>query len=471
MGDNIAGFVLGVVLARLLSPAEFGLTGMLAVFFAVSTTFINSGLGSALIQRKHLSDDDTTSCFWLNVTAGLVFAALLCLISPWVADFYGVPVLQPMICVRSASVVFGSLSIVQNSLRARDLDFKTLAIANWSSTLVAGTLGVVMAWRGFGVWSLVAQGVLKSFLMTVLLWMLRPWRPRGTFRWSSIRKLWSFSSRLLAAGLLESVFRNASSVLIGKIYSSVELGLYTRARGFSDSASQSITSIVGRVAFPYFSRLQADRELLKQRLRQFLRLTALVHLPLMTALAVTGPSLVTVLLTEKWLGCVPLLQVLSLVGMMFPLHVYHLQVLTALGRSDLFLRLEVIKKLLIVINLAITAPIGVLAMTWGMLATSLIAYWLNSFYTRRLAGYSWPEQIKDLLPMFLVSSAVGAAGVGAGFVPGQSAWSTLLLQLLAMSAVLGGLLLGLRRTWFADATLLLARFPGCPRWLSRLCLA
>jgi len=464
-GQYAVTFVLGILLARLLSPSEFGLTGMLAVFFAIADTFVNSGLGSALIQRMDLTEDDTTSSFCLNVTVAVAMAGLLCAISPWVAAFYQEPLLQPMLCVLSLRLIFGSLAIVQNSLRARDMDFKTLAIANWTASIGSGTVGVVLAWRGFGVWSLVSATVLRSLLVTMLLWWMRPWRPRGSFRWSSIQKLWSFSSRLLAAGLLDAIFRNASSVVIGKIYDAGALGLYTRARGFSDSASQTLSTVVGRVAFPYFSRLQTDRDVVKQRLRQFLRLTATFHFPFMIGLAAAAPAVVTALLTEKWAACVPLLQVLSLAGLLYPLHTYHLQILTALGRSDLYFRLEVIKKVLIAVNLVVTTPFGVFAMTCGMVVTSLIAYWINSFYTRRLLGYFWWEQVKDLLPMLSTAALTGGAGLVAGVAHFSNPWGLLAVQLAAILLTFTSLALFLRRSWFAEPMAALARFPWCPRWL------
>lgn len=467
VGQRAAGFVLGVVLARLLSPAEFGLVGMLAVFFAIASVFTEAGLGSAIIQRAEVNDDDTTSCFYLNITVGVVLCVLLCLISPWVAAFYGVPVLAPMLCVLSLQVVFAGFRIVQDALLARDLDFKVLAVANWTAMVTSGIVGVTMAWTGFGVWSLVIQSVLRVLLRTVMLWALRPWRPRGRFRWSCIRSLWPFSSRLLAAGLVDSVFRNAYSVVIGKVYSAADLGIYTRAHGFADGPTQALTSVAGRVAFPYFSRLQADTVLLKRRLRQLIRVTATVDFPLMVGISATAPALVTALVTEKWIGCVPLLQVLSFAGLAWPLHVYHLKVITALGRSDLFLRLEILKKVLTVANLMVTVRWGIFAMVCGQLATSMISYWINSFYTRRLLGYSYREQIRDLIPMLTTSGIVGAVGLASGMVPLANPWAVLSAQGTSMLLVLVGLVLAMRRTWFADGMQLIAHQPWCPDWLTR----
>ena len=467
-GEQAAHFALGIILARLLSPAEFGLTGMLAVFFAIATAFTQAGLGSAIIQRERLSDDDLSSCFYLNIAVGALFAGLLCLISPWVATFYATPVLAPMLCVLSLQVVFGSFRIVQDALRTRDLDFKTLAAVNWTATIVSGTVGVTMAWRGFGVWSLVAQSVLRVFVGTVVLWALRPWRPRGRFRWSSIGSLWPFSSRLLAAGLLDAIFKNVYSVIIGKVYNAGDLGLYARAHGFATPPSHTLTLVTGRVAFPYFSRMQDDKVLFKQRLRQFLKLTATFTFPLMVGIAVVASPLVRALITDKWAGCIPLLQVMSLSSLIYPLHVYHLKTLTALGRSDLFLRLEIVKKLLVVASIAVTVRYGVFAMVCGSLVTSSIAYWLNSYYTRRLLDYSWIEQIKDMLPMVLTTGLVAGAGMGMGLVAFSSPWAALAAQGGTMALVFTALVIGLRRTWFADTAAVVERLLGRPQRLMQV---
>lgn len=465
VGQYLAQFVPGIILARLLSPAEFGLIGMLAVFFDVTAVFTDAGLASAIIQRRRLSDDDTTSCFYLNVVAGTLLAGLLCLVSPLVARFYATPVLAPILCVLSLQLIIGSFRAVQDALRARDLDFRTLAVANWSASLSAGSAGIVLAWAGYGVWSLVAQTVLRVLVGTMVLWTLRPWRPRGQFCWSSIAELWPFSSRLLAASLLEAVFKNAYSVVIGKMYSPADLGYYTRAQQLAALPSYSLASVCGRVALPYFSRIQEDMVLLKQRLRQLLRLTATLTFPLMIGIAAAASSLVTALLTDKWASCVPLVQVLSFCGLLYPLHLYHTKVITALGRSDLFLRLELIKKTLIVTCLAICAPFGVFAMALGSLAVSIIAYWINSYYTRRFIYYSWAEQIKDLLPMLTAGGVVGVVGVASGFVGFANPWAKLACQVLAMTLVFMGLAIGLHRTWFADSFSILAKASWFPSWL------
>lgn len=457
-GREAGQLVIGVVLGRLLSPSEFGLIGMLSIFLAIGSAFATAGLGSALIQRKELSDDDTKSCFYLNFGVAAAMAAVLCLISPLVAAFYGSPVLEPMLCVLSLQLVFSSFMTVPDALRSRDLDFRTLAIINWTGTLLSGAVAVLMAWLGYGVWSLVTQVVVRSFISSALLWMLRPWRPRGTFRWSCIRSLWSFSSGILGASLLAVIFGHLYPVVIGKFYSAADLGFYTQAQRIKSATSHALESIVSRVALPVLSQLQDDTARMKARLRQLLRLTATFHFPLMLGMAASAPTLISALLTDKWLPSAPLLQVLTFAGLLYPLHAYHLRTLQAVGRSDLFLRLEIVKRVLGLLILVLTAPYGVLAMVWGLVAFSFIAYWINSFFTVSLIGYGWGAQMRDLLPMVLLGLAVALAGYGSSVIHIESSWGALALQVLVMTSVFSLSVFVLARRWFPDSVRLVKVF-------------
>ena len=456
---------IGVLLARLLSPADFGVVGMLSVFFATASACAETGFGSALVQRSQLSEDDTTSCFYLNIAAGVVFAGLLCLVSPLAASFYETPILQPMLCALSLQLVFASFWIVQDALRSRALDFRTLALVSWIATLVAGATAIGLAWARWGVWSLVAMAVIRSLMGTLLLYMYRPWWPRGQFRWSVIRSFLPFSSRMLLVGLLEALFRNLHTVVIGKLYSPAELGYFTRAQQFAETPSQSLTAVVARVSFPYFSRIKDDRNTVRMRLRQFIRLTATVHFPLMVAMAAVAPSLVPALLTDKWVGCIHLLQVLSLVGLLYPLHAFHVRMLSALGRNDLLLRVDIIKRVVFIFALVVTAPLGVFHMTVGLFVGSCVAYWINSYYSRRLLDYSWPQQIQDILPMLITAVTIALPVYALNELPCEDPWIRLGFQAAATLGVFLSLLIIFRRTWFLDALQALSSLPRCPRWV------
>jgi teichuronic acid exporter len=403
------GLLLSIILARLLSPREYGLIGMLMIFCGIGQVFADSGLSTALVQRPDNSADDEATVFYLNIGAGGVLTLLICAISPLVARFYGQPILVPVLCVLSLQVLLSSFGIVQFALLGRAMDFRRLAVISTLSVLLSGMVGIGMALSGLGVWSLVGQSVTGSLFSSLLVWKLGTWHLAGRFRLASFREMWSFSSRLLASGLLDTVFENLYNVVIGRMYRPADLGLFTRARTFAQFPAGFVTSMFAQTTLPVFSRMQADMELLKSSVRKVFRLLAVVHFPAMAALAVVADPLVRCLLTDKWAPCVPYLQVLAFSGMLYPLHALHLNVLTAQGRSDLFLRLEVIKKALTVLALVSTFRFGVSAMVWGILALSLICLTVNGYYTRKLLNYRWREQALDLAPVLGATAVMGLA--------------------------------------------------------------
>ena len=400
-------FALSIVLARLLSPAEYGLMGMMLVFLLIAQAFVDCGFSMGLVQRKDITLDDETSIFWLNVVAGVVMAGLVCAVSPLVARFYDQPILVPMLCVSSVGMVIGSLGIVQTALLTRQMDFRTQAKVTIASTVLSGAVGITMAWRGMGVWSLVGQSLAQTMVGVTLLWKLSDWRPAGRFRWATIRAIWPFSSRLLASGVMNTAFENSYALVIGKLYSPADLGFYTRASTLTMLPASTTTTVIGRVTLPVFSRMQEDADGMRQKFRRILRVMASCYFPAMVCLAAMAEPLVRVLLTDKWLPCVPYFQVLCFSGMLYPVHALHLNVLMAQGRSDLFFRLEIVKKVLTVLALLATYRYGISAMVWGMLVNSLICLVINGYYTRRLLRYGWQSQARDLGGVFLIAVSVG----------------------------------------------------------------
>jgi O-antigen/teichoic acid export membrane protein len=450
-GQQAVQFGISIVLARLLSPAEYGLMGMLAIFFALANCFADAGLSSALIQRKNISNDDETSVFFLNVAAGLVLTLILCLMSPFVAAFYRQPALKLLLCVCSLQFFISSLSMVQSALLVREMDFRTLAIVSTVTTGLSGVIGIGMAWRGFGVWSLVGQGFMQACSNTLLIWRLRSWRPTGRFCWSSIRPLWPFSSRLLASGLLATVFEGMYSVVIGRLYKPAALGYFTRASGLANLPALSITGIITRVTFPTFSKTQDDKPHLKIIFRKTVRTLCGFHFPAMVGLAAVAGPLVKCLLTDKWTPCVPYLQLLAFCGLLYPLHALHLSILTSQGRSDLFFRLEVIKRVLTAIIIVATFHFGILAMVWGMLLHSVLCYALNAYYSRKIIAYTWTEQGKDILPFLTFSMVVGAAIWSLKALNFGSDWLLLLAQVFLGVMAFGLIAIAKRKSIYADA--------------------
>jgi O-antigen/teichoic acid export membrane protein len=453
-GQQFVQFGFSIVLARLLSPVEYGLMGMLTIFFAVAMGFSDVGFGMGLIQRKEITKDDETSVFFFNIIAGIVLTLLLCAISPLAAMFYRQPILKVLLCVSSLQFVFIPFGIVQNALMMRDMDFKTRALLGNTATFLSGAVGIGMAWKGCGVWSLVGQVLSRYLLLNSLIWAVRPWRPTGRFRWACIQSLWPFSSRLMATYLLNTIFDNAYSVIIGRLYQPADLGQFTRASGLAQLPGGTATDVITNVTLPAFSRMQNDTTRLKMNFRKTVRTLGAFHFPLMIGLAAVAGPLVRCLLTEKWMPCVPYLQILCFAGILFPLQAMHRNVLTALGRSDLVFRSEMIKKVIAVITVAATIWFGITALVWGILALSVLSYAVTGHYTLKLLGYGWTEQGRDTLPILALSlgmglavwavGAVGAAGLGNG-------WLILTLKIVVGVVLYGVFALAGHRSIYADA--------------------
>jgi teichuronic acid exporter len=400
-------FGIGILLARLLAPEQFGLVAMLTIFFAVAQALLDSGFGSALIQRKDPTPTDESSVFYFNLFLGCAMAGMLYLAAPWIAAFYEQPRLTSMTRLWSVVLIINSFGIVQTSLMVRNLDFKRQAAVSVTSGLVSGAIAVVLAWRGMGVWSLVWQQVSNSAVRACMLWIVNQWRPQPLFSFQSLREMFTFGSNMMANSLLNTFFDNLYSLVIGKLFSPVTLGYYNRASNLQNHASQSLAMMANRVTFPVFSRLQDDPARLKRGLQKAMTTLAFVQFPLLIGLAAVAKPMVLVLLTEKWAASIPYLQLLCFAGLLYPVHLLNLNILIALGRSDLFFRIGVLKRVLMVLNIAVTWRWGVMALLWGQVLNSFIAYFLNSMYTKRFTGYSMPEQLRNLAPYALASLLMG----------------------------------------------------------------
>ncbi len=431
VGQQGIQIVIFIILARLLLPAQFGLIGMLTIFMAVAQSFINSGFGSALIQKKDATDVDSCSIFYFNIVIGIIAAGLLCLAAPWIAAFFEEPALTALTRFLSLNLVINSFALIHSTLLIKHIDFKAQLKVTIIATIGSGIIGIALALRGFGVWSLAIQSVTNTLFRTVLLWFFNKWRPSLVFSYVALKSMFIFGSRLLFSGLLNTVFENIHLIVIGKIFTAADLGFYTRAKTCIRLSAENLTTSIGRVTFPIFSTVQNDNIRLKKGVKKALLLLAFVNFALMSGIMVTAKPMVLVLLTEKWLPCVPYLQLLCVIGLLHPLHVINLNVLMAKGRSDLFLRLEVIKKILVVISIAISYRWGIQAIIYGGIIVSTFSYYLNSYYTGRLIGYPLKEQVFDVLPYLGMSVVMGAGVHCLQLLPFPNNWSLLISQLLA----------------------------------------
>lgn len=400
-------FAVMIVMARLLTPSDYGLVGMIAIFIAISQSLVDSGFSQALIRKQDRTEVDNSTVFYFNIAVGGLLYLILFVCAPLIADFYGEPSLTPITRAIGLSVVFNSLAVVQRALLTVRLDFKTQAKASLAGCLVSGAVGIGMAYGGRGVWAIVWQQITNLFVVTSLLWVLSKWKPVPRYSWRSFRELFGFGSKMLASGLLDTLYRNIYLIVIGKVFRASDLGYYTRANQFSDFASSNITGIFQRVTYPVLCTIQDDTERLRDVYRRLLKTSAFVIFPLMMGLAAVSKPMVVTFLTEKWLFSAVLLVPLCFASMWYPVHAINLNLLQVEGRSDLFLRLEVIKKILGVAVLCVTLPLGLVWMCWGSLVSSIIALVINTRYTGRLIGLGFMSQMRDLLPTFVLSIAVG----------------------------------------------------------------
>lgn len=396
-------FLFGIILARLLSPDDYGVIAMPLVFLAIAQCFIDSGFTGALIRKPDLTEDDLSTAFYFNIGVGFICYIVLFFTSPLIADFYETPILSDLLKVTALATLFNPLCVVQQAILTRNIDFKTQAIVSLSGAIVSGAVGLMMAYSGFGVWSLVFQQVGGYLIRTILLWILGGWKPKRKWSWASFRNLWGFGSKMLGSGLLDTIYNNIYPIVIGKYFSANDLGNFTRAQQFANLPSSNVTGVLQRVTFPVLSSIQNEDERLERNYRKILKLSAFLVFPLMLLLSAVSTPLIRILLTDKWAGCIILLQILCFALMWYPIHSINLNLLQVKGRSDLFFQLEVIKKILGVIIMCITIPNGIIWMVGGGIVGSIFSLFINTYYTGKLINVGFCKQMGDLLPIFGVS--------------------------------------------------------------------
>lgn len=401
--NQSVGFVFSIILARLLCPSDYGIVAMITIFFAVAQAFVDSGFANALIRKNNRTEKDLSTCFYFNILVGLFAYIVFFIAAPWIANFYNQPILTMIIRLESVTMFLNSLCIVQQALLTIQINFKTQAKISLASTIMSGIIGVILAYNGFGVWALVWQGISNALVRMILLWKFSTWRPRYGFSKESFHYLFGYGSKLLASGLLDTTYNNIYPIIIGKLFTPADLGYFSRAQGLATLPSSNLTSVLQRVTFPVLSEIQDDMERLETNYRKLLKMSAFIIFPLMMLLAAIARPLVDILLTDKWDNCVIYLQILCVALMWHPIHAINLNLLQVKGRSDLFLRLEIIKKILGVIIILITFSMGLKAMCIGLAINSIIALTINTFYTGKLISIGFISQVKDLLPIILSS--------------------------------------------------------------------
>jgi O-antigen/teichoic acid export membrane protein len=399
-------FIVGIVLARILLPEDFGLIGMLAIFIAISQTFIESGLGIGLIQRQDRSEIDFSTLFVFNMAVSSFFYLLLFFAAPFISSFFKEPRLTDLTRILSLSLFLNAFAIVQRTKLTIAIDFRSIAKSNLVGMITGGLCGVIAAIYGYGVWSLVIQTLVSSFASSVSLWFFSNWSPSVAFSEKSFKLLFGYGSKLLIAGLYAQLLNNVYNICLGRFYSTALLGYYTRAKSFADFSAGTITSILLQATFPILTKVQNDKDKLVFIYSRMIRMSAFLIIPIMTLIALLAKPIVVLLLTEKWISIIPLLQWMVFSRVFLPLSAINLNLLKAVGRSDLFLKVDLSKLPLTILAMIITIPLGVKAIVIGHVVTSAIFFVINAYLPGKLYGYGPINQLKDMLSVFVATAAM-----------------------------------------------------------------
>jgi len=401
-------FLFGIVLARLLTPADYGVIAMLTIFLAICQTFIDSGFANAIIRKIDRTEKDMATMFFFNIGMSLVCYAILFFTAPFIASFYNMPELTLVLRVLALRLIVQSFSTVQVTNLTIKIDFKKQAKISLASAIISGIVGIGFAYNGYGVWSLVIQALFCSTFNAFLYWLTVRWHPQCFFDKESFKNLFSYGSKLLISGLLDTVYNNLYPLVIGKFYTPAQLGAFAKADHFSQFPSQNIMRILHRVSFPVLSALQNDPQRMRNSFLKFINYSALIIFPLMLGLLALSKPMTLLLLTERWKEMIPLLQILCIAMMWYPVHAINLNILQVLGRSDLFLKLEVIKKVIGLAILLITLPISITAMCIGQIVDSILGLFINTYYSKKFINAGIGEQLKFLFPTLFNSTAMAA---------------------------------------------------------------
>ena len=436
--NQVISLAISVILARLIMPDQFGMIAMLSVFVAVAGVFIDSGFSSALIRKNNRTQADCSTVYWFNIAVSVACYLVLFVCAPLVSDFYGMPQLTSILRVTSLGFVIGSVAGVQRTLLSAEMDFKALTKFNVLGVLVSGIVGIVLAYLDFKVWALVFQSLTSTTVGAICVWYKVKWRPSFIFSKESFKEFFGFGSKLLGSRLLDTLYNNLYSIIIGKVFRSADLAFYNRASALTNITAHMPTGILQSVTYPTLCKLQEDDEALKNGYRRTLRLAAFVIFPICLGVGAVAYPLINVMYTDRWIYAATLLSIIVFSQMWYPIHAINLNYLIVKGRSDLFLKLEVIKKIQGVAMLCVTVPFGLEAMCYGAIATSLLCLVWNTHYNGKFLGMGIMTQLRDLFPTLLLSLAMFAcARITAGLL--GMGWLSLVCSVAVGAAIyLGG---------------------------------
>ncbi|MEP1305326.1 MAG: lipopolysaccharide biosynthesis protein [Balneola sp.] len=420
-GQQILQSIIFVILARLLSPEDYGLIAMLMIFFAIGQTFVDSGMGQALIRKEEITDQDRSTVFWFNLMISIIFYAILYFCAPAIADFYDRAELVDLTRVMGLSIIFFGIAIVQRSEMTQLLEFKKQAYAQIPAMIIAGVVSVTMAFNGYGVWALATQYILISLCSSIMLWILQPAKITFKFSKSSFDELFGFGYKLLISGFIDTIYQHIYKLVIGKYFIASTLGYYTQAKKVQILASKNLVTIIQKVTYPLLAKAGKDPKRLKRGYRQVLQVSSFVIFPGMLMLLILAKPIIIFVLGGQWAPAIPYLQILCISGLLYHLHAINLNILKVLGRSDLFLKLEIIKKINVTIAIIIGIRYGIYGLLIGQVISSYIALFVNTYYTAKFLDYSILEQVQDVLNILMLSLPMALiVGVFSYFLPAQN---------------------------------------------------
>lgn len=436
-GAQFVTLVVSIVLARILTPSDFGTVSLVMVFTTIMQVFVDSGLGTALIQKKDADDLDFSSVFYFNFVVCLILYLGMFVAAPYIAKFYNDFSLTAIIRVISLTIVISGIKGIQQSYVSRNMLFKRFFFATLGGTVFSAFLGIAMAYAGYGVWSIVAQQLSNTAIDTLILWITVKWRPKKMFSWERLRGLLSYGWKLLVSSLLDTVYNNLRNLIIGKVYTSADLAYYNQGDKFPKVVVTNINTSIDSVLLPSMSEEQDHANRVKSMTRRAIKTSTYIMAPLMMGLLFCAEPIVKLLLTDKWLPCVPYLRIFCFTYLFWPIHTANLNAVKAMGRSDLFLRLEIIKKAIGLILLLLTMRISVMAMAYSLIVSSIFSQVANSWPNWKLLNYNYLEQLRDILPSIIIAIGMGVCVYFIGFIP-LSTVVTLMIQIIAGAAIYVG---------------------------------
>ncbi|MCB9173561.1 MAG: lipopolysaccharide biosynthesis protein [Flavobacteriales bacterium] len=403
MSTQGISFVVSIILARILLPSEFGLIALISVFIAIGNALIDSGLNQSLIRTEHVTEKDYSAVFFFNLIISICIYVIMFFTAPFISNFYNQQLLTEISRVYGLVFIINSLAVVQNTKLTKELQFKKQTIITLPSLLIGSSVGIWMAIKGYGVWSLVWSNITRSAALTIQLWLWSPWKPSLDLKWNNIQPHLNFGYKLTMSSLIHVFFTNIYTIIIGKFFDPIQVGFYNRANTLKQMPVQNFSAVLSKVTFPLFSKIQDDNKQLKSAYKKIMKMAIFLLSPTLLLMAVLAEPLFRFLITEKWLPAVPYFQILCLSGILYPINIYNLNILNVKGRSDLYLKLEVIKKIFALFVIIISINWGIYGLLYGHLFLTLTGLLINTHYAGKHINYSTFNQLRDISPAFFIS--------------------------------------------------------------------